>query len=133
MIAGTVHWHGQISKIEARPAIECYSLLFRTVNGLGGAWETPVCTENSDSGVLVMQPADHGMRHDVSTPLNRACEWRIVVQRSVRSDFVVIARIGLQHPAQVRLAEYDYVVDAFTTDRPDQSFGECSATASLGQ
>jgi hypothetical protein len=65
------------------------------------------------------------MRHDVSTPLNRACEWRIVVQRSVRSDFVVIARIGLQHPAQVRLAEYDYVVDAFTTDRPDQSFGEC--------
>jgi hypothetical protein len=58
------------------------------------------------------------MRHDVSTPLNRACEWRIVVQRSVRSDFVVIARIGLQHPAQVRLAEYDYVVDAFTTDRP---------------
>ena len=97
MIAGTVHWHGQISKIEARPAIECYSLLFRTVNGLGGAWETPVCTENSDSGVLVMQPADHGMRHDVSTPLNRACEWRIFVQRSVRSDFVVIARIGLQH------------------------------------
>ena len=56
------------------------------------------------------------MRHYVSTPLNRACEWRIVVQRSVR-----IARIGLQHPAQVRLAEYDYVVDAFTTDRPDLS------------
>jgi predicted DNA-binding ribbon-helix-helix protein len=31
----------------------------------------------------------------------------------------------LQHPAQVRLAQYDHVVDAFTTDRPDQSFGEC--------
>src|SRR6266403_1488619 len=65
------------------------------------------------------------MRYDVSTPLNRACEWRIFAQRSVRSDFVVMARIGLQHPAQVRLAEYDHVVDAFTTDRPDQSFGEC--------
>ena len=61
----------------------------------------------------------------MSTPLNRACEWRIFVQRSVRSDFVVIARIGLQHPAQVRLAKYDHVVDAFTTDRPDQSFSEC--------
>src|SRR5260370_12924505 len=65
------------------------------------------------------------MRHDVSTPLNRAGEWCIFVQRSVRSDFVVIVRIGLQHPAQVHLAEYDHVVDAFTTDRPDQSFGEC--------
>jgi hypothetical protein len=26
---------------------------------------------------------------------------------------------------RMRLAEYDYVIDAFTTDRPDQSFGEC--------
>jgi hypothetical protein len=28
-----------------------------------------VCTENSDSSVLVMQPADQLMRHDVSDPL----------------------------------------------------------------
>jgi hypothetical protein len=39
-----------------------------------------VCTENSDSDVLMMQSADHGMRHDVSDPLNRAGGWRILVQ-----------------------------------------------------
>jgi hypothetical protein len=40
----------------------------------------PVCAENSDSNVLVMQPTDHGMRHDASDPLNRAGDWRIFVQ-----------------------------------------------------
>ncbi len=30
-----------------------------------------VCTENSDSNVLVMQPADQGVRHDASDLLNR--------------------------------------------------------------
>src|SRR6266568_1880620 len=40
-----------------------------------------VCvTENSDSNILMMQSADHGMRHDVSDPLNRAGGWRILVQ-----------------------------------------------------
>jgi hypothetical protein len=31
-----------------------------------------VRTENSDSDVLVMKPADQGMRHDATDPLNRA-------------------------------------------------------------
>jgi hypothetical protein len=29
-----------------------------------------VCTENLDSDVLMMQPADQGMRHNSSDPLN---------------------------------------------------------------
>ena len=33
-----------------------------------------------DSNVLVMQPTDNGMRHDASDPLNRAGDWRILVQ-----------------------------------------------------
>jgi hypothetical protein len=60
---------------------------------------TCVCTENSDSHVLVMQSAQQRMRCDASDPLNRAREWRIFVQRSVRSQIVVIAGIGLQNPA----------------------------------
>jgi len=40
----------------------------------------PVCNENSDSGVLVMQPADQGMRHDATDALNRARDRRIIVQ-----------------------------------------------------
>jgi hypothetical protein len=52
----------------------------------------PVCSENSDSDVLVMQSAEECMRHDTSDPLNWAHDGRIFVQRAVRSDFVVIAR-----------------------------------------
>ena len=40
----------------------------------------PVCAENSDSDVLVMQRADQRMRHNASNPLNRARDWRILVQ-----------------------------------------------------
>src|SRR5260221_4736681 len=38
-----------------------------------------VCTENSDSNVLVMQAAHQGMRYDGSGALNRARDGRILV------------------------------------------------------
>jgi hypothetical protein len=38
-----------------------------------------VCTENSDSNVLVMQAADQGMRYDASGALNRARDGRVLV------------------------------------------------------
>jgi thiamine pyrophosphate-dependent acetolactate synthase large subunit-like protein len=58
-----------------------------------------VCTENSDSHVVVMQSAEEHMRRDATDALNRARERRVFVQRSVRSQIVVIAGIGLQNPA----------------------------------
>ena len=64
------------------------------------------------------------MRHDVSTPLNRACEWRIFVQRSVRSHVIIIVCIGLQDPPQVRLAQDNDMVHALATDRSDEPFSE---------
>src|SRR6266487_4440237 len=73
------------------------------------------------------------MRHDVSTPLTRARHWRIFIQRSVRSNFVVIARIGLQHPPQMRLAQYDHVVDELAMHRPDQAFGKRVLPRRVGQ
>jgi hypothetical protein len=39
-----------------------------------------VRTEKLDSDVLVMKPADQGMRHDAANPLNRARDRRIFVQ-----------------------------------------------------
>jgi hypothetical protein len=51
----------------------------------------PVCAENSDSNVLVMQPTDHGVRHDSSDPLNGPRDRWILVQRTMRSRGVVIA------------------------------------------
>ncbi len=38
-----------------------------------------MCTENSDSNVLVMQAADQGMRYDASGALNRTRDGRILV------------------------------------------------------
>src|SRR5450759_4586526 len=42
----------------------------------------------------------------------------------MRSDVVVIACIGSQDPAQMRLAQDDEMIHTLATDRPDQSFGE---------
>jgi hypothetical protein len=47
---------------------------------LGGAATWPVRAENLSPDVLVMQPADHGVRHDTSDLLNRARDRRILVQ-----------------------------------------------------
>ena len=37
-------------------------------------------TKNSDSNILMMQPADHSVRHDAPDALNRARDGRILVQ-----------------------------------------------------
>jgi len=42
----------------------------------------PVRTEKLDSDVLVMKPADQGMRHDAANPLNPARDRRIFVKMS---------------------------------------------------
>jgi hypothetical protein len=83
-----------------------------------------VCAENSDSDVLVMQPADQRMQHDASNPLNRARNWRILVQGAVRSRGVVIARIRFLDVAQMLLAPCDDMVDALATNCSDQPLGK---------
>src|SRR6266478_3119938 len=77
-----------------------------------------------DSAIVVMQSAQQRMRCDASDPLNRAREWRIFVQRAVRSQIVVIAGIGLQNPAEVRLTQNNQMVVALASDRSNQPFGE---------
>ena len=43
-----------------------------------------------DSAIVVMKAAEQRMRCDASDPLNRTREGRVLVQRSMRSRFVVI-------------------------------------------
>jgi hypothetical protein len=50
--------------------------------------------KNLDSDVLMMQPANQGIRHNASNPLNWARDRRILSQRTMSSRRVVIARIG---------------------------------------
>src|SRR5450759_4369846 len=42
----------------------------------------------------------------------------------MRSDVIVIASIGTQNPAQMRLAQDDEMIHTLATDRPDQPFSE---------
>jgi hypothetical protein len=40
-----------------------------------------------------------------------AMEWGVLAKRSMSPRFIIIARIGLQVPAQVCLAQYDQMVE----------------------
>src|SRR6266480_7900519 len=53
--------------------------------------------------------------------LNRPMAWGILIQRAMNARFVIIRGILAQDPAQVRLTEYDQVVETFPSDRTDQS------------
>ena len=48
-----------------------------------------VCTENLNTHIVMMKSAKDCMRHDASGPLDRTRDWRILVQRSMCSHFVV--------------------------------------------
>jgi hypothetical protein len=71
-----------------------------------------------------MKSAKNGVPFDASGPLNQTNGRRIFVQRSVRSDAVVIISIGLQNSAQMRLAQDNDVVRTLAPYRSDQPFGE---------
>jgi hypothetical protein len=71
-----------------------------------------------------MKSAKNGVPFDASGPLNQTNGRRIFVQRSVRSDAVVIISIGFQNSVQMRLAQDNDVVQTLAPDRSDQPFGE---------
>jgi hypothetical protein len=52
----------------------------RWIDAAKDGFEAGVRAENLNPDVLVMQPANHGVRHDASDLLNRARERRILVQ-----------------------------------------------------
>ena len=58
-----------------------------------GRRETAVCTENSDSDVLVVQPTDKRMRRNASGPLNRSGYRGIFVQGTMGPRLIVIASV----------------------------------------
>ena len=83
-----------------------------------------MCTENLNTGVVVMKSAKDGERFDASSPLNRAEDRRILVKGSMSSDAVVIVSIGFHNPAQMCLAQDNHMIDALAQNRSDQPFGK---------
>jgi len=68
----------------------------------------------------MMKSAEKRPRGEVTEPLDRPTVRRILVQRQMRSEFVVVDRVGTKDSTQVGVAEDDDVIEAFPTDRADQ-------------
>jgi hypothetical protein len=83
-----------------------------------------VCTENLNPDKVMMESAEDGERFDTSSSLDLARDRRISVQRPMRSDVVIVVRIGSQDPAEMRLTKNDDMIEALAADRPNQSFGK---------
>ena len=49
---------------------------------------------------------------DPTFPQNLPCQWRIFVQRQVRTGTIVVVGAGAKHVAQVGLTEDDEVIQA---------------------
>ena len=68
----------------------------------------------------MVHPAEDRPSNELTKPLNRPTARRILAQRQMRSQFVVIAGVGRKDPAQMDLAEDDDVIEAFPADGADQ-------------
>ncbi|MEA2911107.1 MAG: hypothetical protein QOJ15_3188, partial [Bradyrhizobium sp.] len=70
--------------------------------------------------VLMMKSAENRPRGDVTELLNGPTVRRILLQRQMRSVFVVITDVGTKNSTQVDVAEDDDVIEAFPADRANQ-------------
>src|ERR1019366_7555882 len=83
-----------------------------------------VCTENLNSDVVMVKPAEDRVGTNDSGLMNRTRNRRILVRRPMRSDGVVVIGIRFQNPAQMCLARDNDVVQTLAPDRSDQPFGK---------
>ena len=76
-----------------------------------------------DSFVAMMQAADLGNRYNRPRPvrLNVPLKRRILAQREVRAGALVVVEVRFQDAPQTGLIEHDHMIQAFPTNRADQS------------
>jgi hypothetical protein len=65
-----------------------------------------------------MKPAEDRPHGELTDPLDRPMDRRILAQGQMRSERVVVARVGRKDSAQMAFAEDDSVIKAFPADRP---------------
>jgi len=68
----------------------------------------------------MMKSAENWPHAEVTAPLDGPPVRSILVQRQMRSEFVVISCIGRKYPTQMGVAEDEDVIEAFPADRADQ-------------
>ena len=84
----------------------------------------PCVYRKSNPRVVMVKSAQDGARTDHTGALYRARDWRILVQRPMRSDSVVVIGVRFQNATQMRLAQDNDMVQALAPDRSDQPFGK---------
>jgi hypothetical protein len=70
--------------------------------------------------ILMMKPAKDWPRGKLAVPLDRPIARRILAQRQMSSEFVVIAGVSCKNSTQMRLAKDDDVIKALSSDRTNQ-------------
>ena len=68
----------------------------------------------------MMKSAEDRPRGDATDPSNRTNKRRVLGQRQMRADIVVVGGIGVQDLTQVGFAKDDDVIQAFSADRANQ-------------
>src|SRR6476646_3015661 len=70
---------------------------------------------------MVVQSLDDRQRENGPDRLDGWGLGRVLAQRQVCSDAIVVTRVRAQHMAEMPLAKHDYMIKALASDRADQS------------
>ena len=87
-----------------------------------GSW-ADLCTcpcRKLHPAILMMKSAEDRPRVDVTDPSNWTNKRRVLGQRQMCPDTVVVGGIGVEDLTQVGLAKDHDVIQAFSTDRANQ-------------
>ena len=71
----------------------------------------------------MMESAENGLCNDLTKPVDRARNRRVLSQSEMRPDMVVVGSISLENLTQMGLAKDDDVIQAFSTERANQPLG----------
>jgi hypothetical protein len=85
--------------------------------------------------VLMMQTANQRHLDHLPTvwPLHRPWDWTVMIERSMRANFMVIGKATLKNMAQVSFVEDEHSIQAFPPDGSDQPLHVGLCQGGLGQ
>ena len=123
--------HGSLYGIAARDPEMAHALcvaaaVFKVpLMGMVGTLHETVCLPRTKSGSIEMKSAKDRLSSELAEPLDRPMARRILTQRQMRSQLVVVAGVGRKDLAQMGFAEDDDVIEAFPADRAPISLSAC--------